>query len=63
MPPLVHPLRQAEQRQVPHEVRHAGGLGAATLHRHAGDCSDQKNWISGQAEVPILLQQVNIIFR
>jgi hypothetical protein len=58
VPPVVHSVREAQQRQVPHEVRHARGAGAAALHRHAGDSADPENRISGSAEVPVLRQQV-----
>ena len=55
---MVHPVRQAQQRQVPDEVRHAGRSRAAPVHRNAGDGPDQKNRIPGPAEVPVLCKQV-----
>ena len=61
MPPLVRPLREAEQRQVPDEVRHARRPRAASIHRHARDCPDQENRIRRQAQVPAFRKQVKYL--
>ena len=58
LPSLVHPLREAEQRQVSHEVRHAGRPRAAQVHRDARNSQDQENGVRRQAQVPALRKQV-----
>ena len=59
--PLLCPLHQAQQRQMPHEVRHAGGVGAAALYRHAGDNTHAQARLSGAQEVLRLCGPLQVI--
>lgn len=52
MQPLVRPVSEAQQRQVPHEAGHAVRAGPAPLHRDAGHHPDQTNGLPSPDTVP-----------
>lgn len=60
--PVVRALREAQHRQVAHEVRHAVRAGAAALHRHARYHQDQTDWIPHQDTLPELCGSVQVSF-